>query len=170
MNSPNDIHPLQPNRASFRKLMSVLVLFLGVLICLGATFASDLNKSESREKDQQGVIDLEKQSWIAWKNHDGDFFDRFLSDDHIEMLSHGPVSKAAIVDLVRRGECTVHDYTVDQFSVRPVDADTVIVTYHAAQNTACGDSPVPSPAWATSIFAKRGGRWINVFYEQLPAK
>jgi hypothetical protein len=169
MDSPNDNRAFKPNSLPIRKLMSGVVLCLGVLICLGATSASNRNTSEKHDNDQQALIDLEKQSWVAWKNHDGAFFQRFLSDDHVEMVSHGPVGKAAIVDMVSGGACTVQDYTVDQFSVSPVDANTVIVTYHAAQTTLCGGSPVPTPAWATSIFAKRSGRWINVFYEQIPA-
>jgi hypothetical protein len=39
-------------------------------------------KPSSLEKE---LIALEKQSWEAWKNRDGDFFDRFLSDDHVEI-------------------------------------------------------------------------------------
>jgi len=29
---------------------------------------------------------------------------------------------------------------------------------------------VPSPVWATSVYAKRNGRWMNVVYEHTPAK
>ena len=28
--------------------------------------------------------------------------------------------------------------------------------------------PVPSPVWATSLYARRDGRWVNVMYQHTP--
>jgi hypothetical protein len=60
----------------------------------------------------------------------------------------------------------VRSYSVDQFKVALLDANTALVTYHAAQDTSCHDKPVPSPVWVSSLYLKRGDRWLNVFYQQ----
>jgi hypothetical protein len=53
-----------------------------------------------------------------------------------------------------------------------IDPTTAALTYRAEQSTICGGKPVPSPVWVTSIYAKRGKRWLNVLYQQtaIPSK
>ncbi len=109
---------------------------------------------------------MEKASWVAWQGHDAAFFERFLSDDHVEMQP-GPAGKAGVVAGVRGG-CVVKSYTVDRFSLTRFGPDTALLTYRAAQDTTCGTAPhsghVPSPVWATSLFVRRDGRWQNALY------
>ncbi len=119
--------------------------------------------------DQSAIRDLETRSWIAWKNHDGAFFEQFLAEDHVEVHANGITGKAAVVDGVRSPACVVQDYSIGPLSLLPVSVDTVLVTYRAEQNTACGTSRVPSPVWATSLYVKRAGRWVNVLYQHTPA-
>jgi Domain of unknown function (DUF4440) len=114
------------------------------------------------------LIALEKQSWVAWQGHDGAFFDRFLSDDHVEMQGDGPAGKAPVVAGVKAG-CVVKSYAVDRFRVTQFGPDTALLTYRAEQDTTCGTSKVPSPVWATSLFVRRAGRWQNALYVHSPA-
>jgi hypothetical protein len=139
-------------------------------LCLAAAVIAGCRASAS-EKDatRQFLIDLEKQSWQAWKDHDAPFFQNFLADDHVEILSRGPVNKEAVVRSVGGKVCAVEEYSVDQFTVNLIGDDTAIVTYHAAQKTTCNGAEVPSPVWATSIYAQRDKRWVNVLYEQTAA-
>ena len=109
------------------------------------------------------LIALEKQSWVAWQGHDGAFFERFLSDDHVEMQGDGPAGKAPVVAGVRAG-CVVKSYAIDRFSMTQFSAETALLTYRAEQDTTCGPAKVPSPVWATSLFVKRGGQWQNALY------
>ncbi len=112
------------------------------------------------------LVALEKQSWEAWKNHDGKFFQGFLADDHVELGFGGPAGKATVVAGVAGPACSVKSYTVDHFSVAAVDENVALVTYHAAQDTTCGGQPVPSPVWVSSLYVKREGRWMNFLYQQ----
>lgn len=48
---------------------------------------------------KETLINLEKQSWGAWKKRDGKFFEEFLSDDHLEVGFHGMAIKEQIVAL-----------------------------------------------------------------------
>jgi len=114
----------------------------------------------------ENLIKLEKQSWEAWKNRDAQFFKEFLSDDHVEVGFYGAANKADVVATVASPACVVRSYSVDQFKVALLDANTALVTYHAAQDTSCHDKPVPSPVWVSSLYLKRGDRWLNVFYQQ----
>jgi Domain of unknown function (DUF4440) len=111
---------------------------------------------------------MEKASWVAWQGHDGAFFDRFLSADHVEMQGAGPSAKAPVVAGVKAG-CEVKSYQVDHFRMTRFGPDTALITYRAEQDTTCGTAKVPSPVWATSLFVRRDGRWQNALYVHSPA-
>jgi len=112
---------------------------------------------------------LERQSWEAWKNRDGKFFSEFLSDDHVEIHPTGIANKATVVAGVASPICVVKSYAVDNFTLTVFDANAALLTYHAAQDTACNGKPVPSPVWASSLYVRRGGRWLNALYQHTPA-
>ena len=114
-------------------------------------------------KDQ--LIALEKKSWEAWKNRDGKFFQDFLSDDHVEVGFGGVSNKSQIVPFVGSPVCTVKSYRLDRFEMKRLDANTALLTYWEEQDTVCRN-PVPSPCWVSSLYMKRGDRWLNVFYQQ----
>jgi Domain of unknown function (DUF4440) len=118
--------------------------------------------------DEMAIRDLELKSWAAWKNHDAAFFEWYLSADHVEVHAHGIVGRTAVIDGVRSSACVVQSYSLGPFSLTPVSGDVVLVTYRAEQKTSCGDIAVPSPVWATSLYAKRAGQWLNILYEHTP--
>ena len=137
----------------------------GLLVAATGTLAQ--GASDTSVKD--AIIDLEKRSWVAWKGHDAAFFSDFLSDDHVEVGPRGILGKADIVAGVASLACKVESYAVDQFKFQRVAEDTALLSYRAEQKTTCGGHAVPSPAWASSIYVKRGARWVNVHYQQTPA-
>jgi len=111
---------------------------------------------------------LERASWVAWQQRDSTFFSRFLTTDHVEVGANGPISRAAVLAGVASPACVVRGYQLDAFRTTRLDAHTAILTYHAAQDTRCGTAAVPSPAWATSLYVWRDGRWQNALYQQTP--
>jgi len=118
---------------------------------------------------EQTLIDLETRSWAAWQKMDAGFWDRFLSDDHIEISGYaGATGKKSVIDGIRSRVCRVASYKVDHFTVRQFDPNTAVLVYRAEQDTTCGGIKVPSPVWATSLYQLRGGRWQNVLYEHTP--
>ena len=123
--------------------------------------------SDAKLKDL--LVNLEKQSWVAWKGRDAAFFSKFLSDDHVEVGPRGVLGKAEIVAGVASPLCKVESYAVGEFKFTRIARDTALLSYRAEQKTMCGGNAVPSPAWASSLYAKRGSRWVNVLYQQTPA-
>jgi len=131
------------------------------------SFAAPVARAADHKALEADLIAMEKASWVAWQGHDAAFFERFLSDDHVEMQP-GPAGKAPVVAGVKAG-CVVKSYAVDSFKLTRFSADTALLTYRAAQDTTCGTAHVPSPVWATSLFIRRDGRWQNALYVHTPA-
>jgi hypothetical protein len=94
------------------------------------------------------------------------FFDRFLSEDHVEVGSSGLTSKSAVVQFVASGVCKVSSYALDGFKATQLAPNVVLLSYHAAQTTRCGASMVPSPVWVSSLFVNHSGRWYCAVYQQ----
>jgi hypothetical protein len=119
---------------------------------------------------KRSLVALEKQSWVAWKNRDGKFFEGFLSDDHVEIGFGGVGAKKTVVAGVGSPVCVVRSYSVDRFDLKVLGPDTALLTYFADQDTTCGGNPVPSPVWVGSLYVRRGGKWWNAVYQQTQTK
>jgi hypothetical protein len=134
-----------------------------------SSFAKDPNKTLTETETEalkETLVNLEKQSWEAWQKRDGKFFQEFLADDHVEVGFGGVSNKKTIVAGVSSPVCVVKSYSVDRFELTVLSADTALLTYHAEQETTCGSVTVPSPVWVSSLYVKRGKRWLNAFYQQ----
>ena len=145
------------------KLRTLPIAFVAVVLLayrLGA-----IPESSDVVVIKEQLIKLEKQSWEAWKNRDGKFFQDFLSDDHVEVGFGGVSNKAEIVSFVGSPVCTVKSYQLNQFELKMLDKNTALLTYRGVQDTVC-HNPVPSPCWVSSLYMKRGDRWLNVLYQQ----
>jgi hypothetical protein len=142
------------------------VTVIALLIFAFASLVSGQKKQADKSVLKETLINLEKQSWEAWKKRDGKFFQEFLADDHVEMGFGGRTDKANVVRFVASPVCVVKSYAVDRFELQMFDANTALLTYHAQQDTACGGNPVPSPVWVSSLYVRRGKRWINALYQQ----
>ena len=140
---------------------------VGLMLASAGTAASA--KPMSDQALEQQLIALEKQSWVAWQAMDAKFWDRFLSDDHVELNGFiGATGKKQVIDGIASGGCKVASYSVDHFTFRRFDATTALLIYRAAQDTSCGAVKVPSPVWATSLYQLRKGRWQNILYGHTP--
>jgi len=115
---------------------------------------------------RDSLVALERQSWVAWQNHDAKFWQEFLSEDHMDIGPGGITPKARIVGGVASPVCVVKSYAVDDFRFARLAPTVATLTYRAEQSTICGTNPVPSPAYVNSVYVLRGGRWLNVIFQQ----
>lgn len=88
------------------------------------SFAHPQTERGGRTSLKETLINLEKQSWEAWKKRDGKFFQGFLSEDHVEVGFSGTASKQQVVPFVASRACVVNGYAVDKFSLVTFDAKT----------------------------------------------
>jgi len=150
-----------------------LVLFAAPALALVASFPPRVQVPTSAIHNDallDTLVNLEKRSWVAWQKRDGAFFESFLSNDHVEIGASGVGDKALVVAGVRSPACVVERYEVDHFKLTRLSPTTALLTYHAAQDTRCGGQPVPSPAWAGSLYILRDGHWVNAVYQQSAAR
>jgi hypothetical protein len=140
-----------------------------ILLSAALLTACATASSAQQEPVEQTLIALERQSWVAWQQHDGAYFERFLADDHVEVHGTGVLRDPhGVAAHVASPACVVRSYSLDQFQFTQFDADTALLTYRAAQDTDCGAFHVPSPVWVTSLYELRDGEWRNALYIHTP--
>lgn len=139
------------------------------LACAGGLSSPAIAAVDGDAALKDELVALERQSWQAWKSHDGRFFEGFLSDDHVDVGFGGVSDRKTVIAGVAGGGCTVTSYAVDHFTLTRFGTDTAVLTYHAVQDTLCGKVRVPSPTWVGSLFVRRDGRWLNAVFQQTPA-
>lgn len=129
------------------------------------TIANAARDDDSDDSLETTLTRAERASWVAWQAHDGNFFQDFLSDDHVEVGTSGVATKAQVVAFVSSGACAVKSYSVDHFHATRFDQNTALLTYRAEQQTTCGAVAAPSPTWVSSLFVRRNGKWVNALYQ-----
>lgn len=148
------------------KKFTVIIFMIFAFALLAAGQEKHADKTSALK---EALTNLEKQSWEAWKNRNGEFFKNFLSEDHVEISAGGTTDKATVAAGVASPACVVKSYRIDKFQLTLFNKNTALLTYYAEQDTLCGNVAVPSPVWVSSLYVKRKNRWLNSLYQQSPA-
>src|SRR5262245_43089246 len=78
--------------------MKTMIAMAIVIVALAFSRFPQSTASKSLQTDESDLkatlVNLEKQSWVAWQKRDNKFFQDFLADDHVEVGIGGPANKA----------------------------------------------------------------------------
>ncbi len=141
-----------------------------IMIMAIAIAASSVAFGQMKSKDnsvEARLIALEKQSWEEWKNKNGNFFQTLLTDEAVNVGVGGLSNKSQIVKSTS-SDCEVKSFSVDNFKVVMLDKNVALLTYAAIQDGVCGGRTIPAKVFASSVYVKRGGKWLNAFYQETP--
>ncbi|HEY0459178.1 MAG TPA: nuclear transport factor 2 family protein [Pyrinomonadaceae bacterium] len=141
-----------------KKVIAVLSLIL--LSFIGAA---------AQTANEKMFSDMDKQAWDAFGKGDGKFFETFLSDDTVLGGDNGFGNKAQSVKDISTKPCEVKSFSLANYKVTMLNADTALATYEATQDTTCGGQKQPDKVFATSIFVKRKGKWLAAYHSEIAA-
>jgi hypothetical protein len=115
------------------------------------------------------LVALEKRAFEAWKNKDRAFFEDHMSEAGQYLDLNGVGGKAQYVKAIIDNNCTVSTYSLDNSKVTMLSKDVALLTYRYAHDAVCGGNPEASPLWASTVYVKRGGKWLIAFHQEIPA-
>ena len=113
---------------------------------------------------------VEKDLWEAWKNKKPAAFEKYISADAILVSDEGTAGKDQVVKEIPGNPCEIRDYSLSDFKVTMIDSTSAILTFKATQDYTCDGKAGPTPIYASSVYVKRGGQWLNIFHQETPAK
>lgn len=137
------------------------------LLTLATTFAFGQMKRNDPAEAQ--IVALEKSAFEAWKNKDRKFFEDHMSEDGQFLDPNGGGGKAQYVKAIIDNNCTVNGYSLADSKVTMLSKDVALLTYRYTYDVVCGGKPEAGPLWASTMYVKRGGKWLIAFHQELPA-
>lgn len=142
-----------------------------LVLALGATmlFAQSGMKSGKNAATEHKIQKMETSLWQAWKDHNARPFEEYLTSDSMNLGSTHERGKANIVKSITSHTCKVASFALSGFAYQWLDANSVIVTYTGMQEGRCNGKKLPAKVNASSVWVKRGGKWMNPFHQESPA-
>lgn len=148
-------------------VLAVGLLMLG-LVDVPAP-AQTAAKSGGNAAVEQDLQKIETSLWEAMKNHDAKPFERYLPDDFTDVRGDGMhQGKAAAIMDITSGNCTVNSYSLSGFHYLWLDTDHVVMIYQSTQDRTCGGKKGPGKDIYSSVWSKKGGKWMNPFHQGTP--
>ena len=135
------------------------------LLTLVATFAFGQTKRKDAVEAQ--IVALEKMAFEAWKNKDRKFFEDHMSVAGQYLDLNGVGGKAQYVKAIIDNNCTVSRYSLDNTKVAMLSNDVALLTYRYTHDAVCGGHPEASPLWASTVYVRRGRRWLITFHQEI---
>ncbi len=144
-----------------RSIIALALLTLVVTFALGQIKRNNLVEAQ--------VVALEKRAFEAWKNKDRKFFEEHMSAAGQYLDADGVGGKPQYVKAIIDNNCTVSSYSLDKTKVTMLSKDVALLTYRYANDVVCGGNREPSPLWASTVYVKRGDKWLIAFHQEIPA-
>ena len=123
----------------------------------------------SKAQIQRNLIATEKKLWEAWKNKDPKPFKAWVAADSVGIGDQGTQGKAALLKDIAAGGCEVKSFDLSEFKLTMINNDAAILTYKGVSDATCGGEPT-KPAWASTTFVRRGGKWLVIGHQETIAR
>jgi hypothetical protein len=153
--------------------LAAVLIFAVASLCYGQCGNDSMAKSGSaasrRGSLEQTLADRETTLWQAWKDKNAAPFQQALSSDSLLVSDTGVAGKAQAIKEITSPACTVESFSLSDFKLTMFDRDAALLTYRATQNGKCGDTMLPANVFASSLWLKRGNKWLAVFHQESPA-
>lgn len=116
---------------------------------------------------QDRLIAREKDLAAAQQRHAVAVIDEALADDFHELASDGRLyAKSEVMPMLK--DVIIDDFSLSDFKVFPIDADSAIVTYGSTvKGNYKGQTFSPKNA-LSSVWVRRHGSWQIVFHQTTP--
>jgi Domain of unknown function (DUF4440) len=139
-------------------LIASVVLLLGIAPLAAA---ADL---------QAELMAQEKMLWTAWGKKDGEPFKKHLTADAVEIIAGAAPATGldAIVKDITTHRCELKSFAHQNPKLRKLGADVLVLTYTATQDTTCGGAKMPAKVFATVIYVRQKGKWMQTQYQETP--
>jgi hypothetical protein len=122
------------------------------------------DKSINRSSAADDIEAKERQIQAAIQKGDLQTFGSLLTDDAMEVTSHGVNTKPQIIESLRGA--TLSDLVMTDVKVTPIDKDASLITYRTTGKYSMNGQSGTFESWASTIWVKRNGKWLAFVHQQ----
>lgn len=143
--------------------------FVIALTLVAAAFTCTRGQAKRVHPAEAELVALEERAYEAWQKKDRRFFEEHMAEDGQYLDANGVGGKAQYVRAIIDNGCTVNGYALDRPKVTMLGKDSALLTYRYTYDIVCGGKPEAGPLWASTIYVRRGGRWLIAFHQEVNA-
>ena len=126
--------------------------------------------SQANVSTEKTLESNEKAGWQAWKDHDAKQAVAWFTNDSISIADGGVFKgKEQLVKSITDARCVVNSFSLSDFFYTWLDKNTVVMTYTGTQDATCDGKKQGGKVFATSIWQKKGGKWLSPFHQETEA-
>ena len=153
-----------------KKHLSIIVLLLLLFVSVCSAQNRKGSKAAGGSSALQSLLMVkEKELWEGWKNKNAAPFEKLISADGVLVGEQGVETKAQVVKDVASNPCENKSYSFADIKLTMITKDAALVTYKAAQDYTCMGHAGPTPVYASSVYVKRKGQWLNILHQETAA-
>jgi hypothetical protein len=145
-----------------------LSIALVVFVLTNVVYSETQQKSSDTKPDstEEALIALEKQLWALLKQRELKAYASLMADDYYTILPDGKAYTKDQVIKFFENEFVLEDYSLSDFHVVMFNKEAGLIVYKADAQGINKGTEATSRAAAVSGWAKRDGKWLNVFYQE----
>jgi hypothetical protein len=159
--------------------MKTVVWTLGLLfLTAGAAAAQEVNEPESANAPartavadhsalDKALIANERKISDAIMKKDKTAFASLVAADGWMVDGTGVMKTSELTTAF--DQLVIKNYTISNEKVSWVDPNTAIVTYKWLGTGSFGGQPMPGTVYASTVWTKKGDRWVAVFHQETEA-
>lgn len=117
----------------------------------------------------QSLIAKEKLSWELAIKRDGASYRALHAPDYFTVSGTGYSDRALSESSAMDANVQFDQCNFLEFRIHFVSENTVLLTYRAKASGLDHGKPFQLDSYASSLWRKREGKWLNVFYQATPA-
>jgi hypothetical protein len=138
------------------------------LVSLLLTCAPPTSAASNKELEDK-IVSLEKQGWEAIKKKDWSALSSLMTEDFVEVGEMGIRGKSeALQDL--KANLNITDYSMENVKLLGLSKDAALLTYQLVQKGSYKGQDLPPKMNCSAAYTRRGGKWLNISFQQTPAK
>ena len=112
------------------------------------------------------LTQLEKDSWEATKQRNGEFFRTYMAPEFIGFFADGTsANRAAFISNL--DDFQLSSYTMGKVSLLRINDDAVMILYRLGyEGMHKGKKLKLSGIESSSLYTRREGKWLEIFYQE----
>jgi len=145
-----------------------------ILLMAALGYAQPQQSAPARHENFRGdglgaqIVAQERAGLDALKTGDLAAFAASTADEAIFVDAHVPASKAEVIE--HTAEFRLHEYSMDDVRFVPVSADSGLIVYTLSESGTSHGKEFSARVHVSSLWLRRGGRWLCLFSQETAAK
>jgi uncharacterized protein (TIGR02246 family) len=128
-----------------------------------------MSAMKGKDSLQEAITGMERRAWEAVKARDTKAFSDIFAADGMMTDGSGIVTRAGFLQTL--SDLTISEYTLSDIKVMMIDKDSALIIYKAdVKGSFKGQAFPPNATYVSSIWTKRGGKWMAVYHQETMAQ